>query len=58
MSWVVIEKYENLDVWETQFVWGPFRTERAAERYEASRKPEMEEDWRISLEVQEVVKPA
>lgn len=57
MSFVVIETYENLNLWEPVAVWGPFRTKKAGQRYIDSRISELEKDWRIDLALSEMTRP-
>lgn len=55
--WVVVETYENLELWEPVAVWGSFRTAASAQKYVESRRDEWLKDMRIGLDVREVIRP-
>ena len=58
MTRIVDYTRENLDLWEPQDVYGPFRSEGAAVRFIAKMRERKGFDWsRDSYEVREVTSP-
>jgi hypothetical protein len=58
-SWIVDYTRENLDVWEPQAVYGPFRSEADAKKFALKMIARSGFDWgRDSLDVREVTRPS